>query len=346
MICREQLYHGLAAFAGLSGRLRRTKDELISSHRRWWTERFLLHLVSNAVQPPPLVHSTLPIYLLVREGRWQEANEAWDNPQGFGGNPISAQRAQGRTKSRNPDACEGAGTFPPSRKHPRFYRGKRLSLCCPSLLSPAAQPQLGHGQTHSTPPAMAGGHGWTLCSAVLGQWWSVILSLTGRLHVGRNSPSPKLTHSPPCLLVIILTLRARNPLQTEHQSLRAITKANPQVPRERLLTSSNDPTWKRLWIFLFKVMPLVMKKAVYQRVTTCWSCHATLSDMKSPSFSLFAELAWLSMGRHLGQSPHFSWPMQPKTGNMALFCLARQSLLAGEQAERWERKAGMNFPSP
>lgn len=93
-------------------------------------------------------------------------------------------------------------------------------------------------------------------------------------------------------------------------------------------------------------MPVVMKEAVYQRVTTCWSCHATLSDMKSPSFSLFAELPCLNTVRHLGESPHFAWPMKPRTGNMALLCLVRQSLLAGEQAEKWERKAGMNFSSP
>lgn len=35
----EQLYHKLIAFAGLSGRLRRAKDELISPHISWCTER-------------------------------------------------------------------------------------------------------------------------------------------------------------------------------------------------------------------------------------------------------------------------------------------------------------------
>lgn len=97
-------------------------------------------------------------------------------------------------------------------------------------------------------------------------------------------------------------------------------------------------------------MPLVMKKAVHQRVTACWSCHATLSDVKSLSFSLFAELLWLSTVRHLGQSPHLAWPMQPKDGKHGLILpwdwLVRQSVLAGEQTGRWERKAGMNFPSP
>lgn len=125
-----------------------------------------------------------------------------------------------------------------SRKHPRFYQQGQA----PALLPPSPFPSSTATAGAQTDTQHFSCHG-TLCSAVLGKRWSVILSLPGRQHMGRNSPSSKLAHSPPCLLVIIVTPRARNPLQTEHQSFRtpAITKANPQVSRE--LIPFNNPTW-------------------------------------------------------------------------------------------------------
>lgn len=45
--------------------------------------------------------------------------------------------------------------------------------------------------------------------------------------------------------------------------------------------------------------------------------YTALADMKSPSFSLPVEVPWLTTLRHLGDSPGFAWPMQPKTGNVA-----------------------------
>lgn len=188
---------------GLSGRQRRTKDELISPHLSWWTERFLLHLVSNTVQPPPTVHSNLASLPLPKVkfanltlGKGREANEAWDNPKSL---LLRCQSYLSPVGSRQGQVQEPWC----------LWRGRNLSSqretpqVLPAGSGPSLAASLSFAQQHSTAgartdtqpsPAMAG------CPAVLGKWWSVILSLPGRQHVGRTSPSPKLAHCPPCCL--------------------------------------------------------------------------------------------------------------------------------------------------
>lgn len=77
----------------------------------------------------------------------------------------------------------------------------------------------------------------------------------------------------------------------------AMMKANPKVSRGKYATPCNDPTWRRLWIFLLKVMPLVMKKAIYQGVTKSQLCHAVHSPGRY-EVSFFLLVHWSALADH------------------------------------------------
>lgn len=70
--------------------------------------------------------------------------------------------------------------------------------------------------------------------------------------------------------------------------------------------------------------------------------YTAWADTKSPSFSLSTEVPWLTTVTQLGQSPGFTWPMQPKTGNMAL---SRLYMVAGWRIGREVEEKGW-YKSP
>lgn len=119
-------------------------------------------------------------------------------------NPTSARRAQGRAKPRKTKVRDERGRDLPSHQEMSLVlrAGPGPSLAASLSFPPAAQPRPGHGQTHSTSHTMAvfsQGHPGeaTVSHCPLSPW--------GRQQAGRNSSSPELVHSPPCLLAGILS---------------------------------------------------------------------------------------------------------------------------------------------
>lgn len=208
----------------------------------------------------------------------------------WNGNPISAQQARGRAKSRNPDACEGTH---PSRQHPWLYQHGQA----PALLPPSPFPSWGTDR-HTAP--LLPWHCWLSCPGEAVVAYPVIPRKAAH---GQKQPQSQAGPQP--------TLPACNNCDTQSQepstdwtsglqSHQPWQKPTHRFPEGGCYHRPMIPPKKGSGFSTSRSCLLVIKKAIYQRVTGCWLCHATLSDMK---FSLFLLVHLAEHGEASGTEP-------------------------------------------